>query len=170
MKIVLYMATTVNGFIARENDDTPWAQEIWDSYYKIAKKFNALILGRRTYEIMKDANEFDKIGTPFTIVITKQKKKNDANFVFVKSPKEAIDLLNGKGFDEALLGGGGTTNSSFMKDNLVDELILDIEPMILSSGIKLFEGNNFEAKLSLLRTDKISKNVVQLRYKVLSKV
>ena len=54
MKVVLYMAMSVNGCIAKENNETPWSDAVWESYYKIAKQFKAIILGRKTYEIMKD--------------------------------------------------------------------------------------------------------------------
>ena len=53
-----------------------------------------------------------------------------------------------------------------MKENLIDEIILDVEPLIFGKGIKLFSEGNFEAKLELLEVRKISDNVVQLRYKV----
>jgi dihydrofolate reductase len=158
---------SVNGFIAKENDEAPWSQEIWDSYYHIAKKFKSIVLGRKTYEIMKEANEFEKIGNPFITVITSKNYKSTENTVFVKSPTEAIALLKHKGFSEALLAGGSQLNTSFMKENLVDEIYLDIEPVVFGKGISLFSEGDFDKKLKLIESKKISDNVVQLHYKVL---
>jgi len=167
MKTTLYMAQTLNGYIAKKNGDTPWSEEVWKSYYQIAKKFKAIILGRKTYEVMKEVNEFEKIGNPFTIVLSKSNKSsNDKNINFVKSPKEAIKLLEKNGFKEALIGGGSKLNASFMKENLINEIILDIEPQIFGNGIKLFEEGKFEAKLKLKAVKNISENVVQLCYEV----
>ena len=136
------MTITINGYIATENDNAPWSDELWSSYYNLAKKFKAIILGRRTFEMMKEVNEFEKMGNPYTVVLTKKKQQNTNNTFFVTSPKEALELLKKKGFKEVLIGGGGKLNASFMKENLVDEMIIDIEPLIFGKGIKLFaEGD-----------------------------
>lgn len=167
MKIILYMAMSLNGYIAKEGDETPWSDEIWKSYYKIAKQFQTIILGRRTYDIMKENSEFEKIGNPFTIIVSSNKNmKNKGNFYFVKYPKEAIEILKNKGFTEALLGGGSKINSSFMKDNLVGEIILDVEPVVFGKGIKLFAEGDFEKKLKLIEMKKISNDLIQLNYEV----
>ena len=115
------MGQTVNGYIATKEGETPWSAEVWDSYYKIAKSFKSIVLGRKTYEIMKSVGEFEKIGNPFTVVLSKKLKSED-NAVFVKSPKDAVKLLREKGFENVLVGGGGKLNSSFMKENLIDEI------------------------------------------------
>ena len=167
MQVILYMATTVNGYIAKENDETPWSDAVWDSYYTIVKQFKAIILGRRTYEIMKDVNEFDKIGNPFTIVVTKEDLARNSNFAVAKSPKEALEILKEKGFAKALVAGGGILNSSFIKESLIDEIYLDVEPLIFGKGIKLFSDNDFDIKLELIGTKSLSKNAVQLHYKIL---
>ena len=161
------MATTVNGYIAKENNETPWSDAVWDSYYKIAKQFKAIILGRRTYEIMKEVNEFEKIGNPFTVVVSKKDFAHNSNFAIAKSPQEALKILKDKHFAKVLVGGGGTLNSSFMKENLIDEIILDVEPLVFGKGIKLFSENDFDARLELIETKSLSKNTIQLHYRVL---
>ena len=167
MQVILYMAATVNGYIAKENDETPWSDAVWDSYYKITKGFKAIILGRRTYEIMKEINEFEKIGNPFTVVVSKEDFAHDSNFAIARSPKEALKILEEKGFDKVLIAGGGMLNSSFMKEHLIDEIILDVEPLVFGKGIKLFSDNDFDATLELMETKNLSKNTIQLHYKVL---
>jgi len=166
MKIVLYMAMTVNGIIARENDETPWSDAEWKAYISEVKKIRTLIVGRRTYEIMKESDNFKKLGNPFVIVLTKMKVKNRENFAFVSSVDAAIELVKKKKISRVLLGGGSTTNTEFIKRNLVDEMIVDVEPIIFGSGIPLFKENYSELNLKLLNTKKISKNEVQLHYRV----
>ncbi len=159
------MAQTVNGYIAKENDETPWSKPIWGSYYKIANQFKAIILGRRTYEIMKQVNEFSKINNPFVVVLSNEAKQY-SEVPFVSSPQEAVKLLKSKNFKEVLVGGGSKLNASFMKAGLIDEIILDIEPLILGKGIKLFADEDFEVKLKLIKTNKLSDNIIQLHYKI----
>lgn len=164
MKVVLYMAITANGYIAKGNNETPWSNEEWESFSSIVKKIGNLVIGRKTFEIMNQGNEFQKIGNPFTVIVS-NKENNNSNFV--ESPEDAIELLKEKGFSEILVAGGGKLNSSFMQKGLVDEIYLDIEPFFFGKGIKLFADNEFEAKLELLETKQLSKNTIQLHYRIL---
>jgi dihydrofolate reductase len=170
MKTILYMSMTANGYIARENGDTPWSREVWDGYYEFVKKRGNIILGRKTYdELAKEANGFEKIGYPFTVVVSNSTQHaDDPNAVFVSSPKDALAAVRQKGFDEVVIGGGGTVNAGFLKDGLIDEISLDIDPLLFGKGIKLFADTDAEAKLELLQVDHLSKNTIQLRYKVIS--
>lgn len=65
-----------------------------------------------------------------------------------------------------MICGGGGANSSFIKENLVDEIYLDLEPIIIGRGIRLFADADFESQLELIEIKKISDNEVQLHYKV----
>lgn len=167
MQLILYMATTVNGYIADEDGETPWSQAVWESYYRLAKEFKAIIVGRKTYEVMQEVDEFKKIGSPFTLVVTNKSLRANPNITIVKSPQAALSILKEKNYTRVLIGGGGQLNASFMKEKLIDQLILDIEPLIFGQGIKLFEGEDFKAQLELQETKNLSKNTIQLRYKVL---
>ncbi|MCK5629653.1 MAG: dihydrofolate reductase [Nanoarchaeota archaeon] len=158
------MAITANGYIAKENDETPWSDEEWDSFSNIAKKIGNLVIGRKTFEIMNQDDEFQQIGNPFTVIVS-NKENNNSNFV--NSPEQAIKLLEEKGFSEILVAGGGMLNSSFMQKGLVDEIYLDVEPFLFGKGIKLFADNEFETKLELLETKQLSKNTIQLHYRIL---
>ena len=62
--------------------------------------------------------------------------------------KEALKLLSD--FEQVVVAGGGALNASFVEENLVDEIYLDIEPIILGKGITLFRDKDFERKLKLL--------------------
>ena len=166
MKLTLYMGVTLNGYIAKEEGDTPWCQALWDSYYAIAKRFRAIVLGRKTYETMRKAKEFERIGRPFVVVVSK-KERGDGDATFVTSPEQAVQALKKAGFSKALVGGGGKLNASFMRDGLIDEIILDIEPQIFGKGVKLFADGAFEARLRLLRTKPLSRDAIQVRYEVI---
>ena len=167
MQVILYMATTVNGYIAKENNETPWSDEEWQHFSKFVKEIKNIIIGRNTYEIMKERDEFSKIGNPFTVVVSKEDFAHNSNFAIAKSLKKALKILKEKKFAKALVAGGGMLNSSFMKEKFVDEIYLDVEPLVFGKGIKLFSDNDFDAKLELIETKSLSKNSIQLHYKIL---
>lgn len=74
-----------------------------------------------------------------------------------------------KGFTTAFLAGGGQLNTSFAKEGLIDEIYLDVEPLILGQGIKIFTDADFEFLLELLDFKKLNSNTIQLHYKVIKK-
>ena len=54
-----------------------------------------------------------------------------------------------------------------MKNRLVDEMIIDIEPFVLGNGIRIFSREDFESKLKLLDVKKLKSGILQLHYKVI---
>lgn len=167
MKVVMYMAITPNGLIAKSDDNTSWISEVeWNSYSSTVQKAGNVIMGRRTYEIITKQPEFKDFEKVKIVIVSRQGVKTlSPNHFVAKSPKEGIELL--KEFEQIILAGGGKLNGSFMKEGLVDEIYLDIEPTVLGNGIPLFRDADFEAKLQLLDTKKLSDNEIQLHYKVL---
>lgn len=57
-----------------------------------------------------------------------------------------------KGFKETLVAGDGHLNGSFMAESLIDEIFLDVEPVAIGKGIRLFENGRLGVKLRLLET------------------
>lgn len=166
MKVVLYMAMSLNGMIAKSNDNTSWvSKEEWDSYSLAVRTAKHMIVGRRTYNILTKQPEFAEFKDVKLIVVTKSNFKTlSNNHTIAHSPKEALKMF--KDAKEVIVAGGGILNHSFLRENLVDELYIDIEPIILGEGIPLFKGEDFERNLELIGQKNISKNEVQLHYKV----
>lgn len=166
MKIILYMAISANGLIAKSDDDTSWiSQEEWNSYSRAVREAGCLVVGRRTYHILTKQPEFAEFKDIKLVSVSKDDFETlSPNHLIAHTPKEALDLL--KDFEEVIVAGGGTLNASFMAENLVDEIYLDIEPITFGEGIPLFKGQKFEQKLKLIDQKKISENEIQVHYEV----
>lgn len=166
MKVILYMAMTANGLIAKTDDDTAWiSKEEWNSYSNTVQAAGNVILGHRTYQIITKQPEFAELKDVKIVVLSFQDFKTlSPNHSVVHSPKEALELL--KNFKTVIIAGGGMLNASFFAENLVDEIYLDIEPTLLGKGIPLCNGSDFERQLKLIDSKKISDNEIQLHYKV----
>jgi dihydrofolate reductase len=168
MKTVLYLGQTINGFIADEKDSTPWSKEEFAAFHSEIVKSKNIIVGRRTYEVMEKYGEFKRCGNPFTVIVTRSKKlKPKDKLVMVNSPSAAIRTLRSKGFKTAFMSGGSKVATSFMEQGLIDEVWIDIEPLIFGKGIPIFQNSKLNVKLRLFKTKKISKNTIQLCYRVL---
>jgi len=165
-KVILYMAISLNGYIAKENDDTSWiSSEEWNSYSQMVQKAGNLVIGHRTYNTLTKQQEFAELKNVKLVIVSKTNFNTiSANHFIAKTPQEALELL--KDFNEVIIAGGGILNSSFLKESLIDEIYIDIEPVVIGKGIKLFIDENFEISLNLLETKKITDNEIQLHYAV----
>lgn len=159
----------MNSIIARENGKTDFVSKTeWSNYKEIAKRTGNIIIGRRTYEVMLKCGEFAMLNNPRVVVATNTNESpGDKKITFTNRPlKEIIDMLKKEGFTDFLVSGGGELNSAFMKENLIDEIYIDVEPRVIGKGIRLFSEGDFEAKLELIEVKKLSEDEIQLHYRV----
>ncbi|RJQ17345.1 dihydrofolate reductase [Candidatus Woesearchaeota archaeon] len=168
MKLIVYMAMSVNGYIARTDNATDFVSKTeWKSFKKMIGKTGNMVVGRKTYGIMKAGKEFKGLQNIRVVVVSKTGNVMLANkkHATVTTPNDAIALLKKEKFKTALIAGGGKLNASFMKQNLVDEMYLDIESVALGKGVPLFSDEDFFMQLKLEGVKKLSANEVQLHYK-----
>lgn len=167
-RFILYMSMTVNGYIATKDGDTPWSDAIWNEYYDLVKRYKGIILGRKTYELMVEAGEFEKIGNPLAIVVSSKKASGISNTFFVSNLEEALKVARNNKLEEIIVGGGSVLNGSMLEAGLIDEIFIDIDPLVFGDGLPMFAPNDMQLKkLKLLNTTMLSKNTIRLNYKVL---
>ena len=155
------MAISADGFIAGANDETPWSDEEWTAFQEFVKSCDVCLLGRRTYEIMKNGGEFVD-GTQY-IVVTDDETADTGNYQKI-SIKSANDLPKA---EKIGVIGGGELNGSIVALAVIDEIILDVEPITLGQGKKLFGSYAINLNLKLLSSKQIGENTIQNHYEVL---
>lgn len=170
MKTILYMGISANGNIAKKNGDVGWNSEAgWKSFYDHGKKTGNFIMGANTYRLALKDGEFP-FSDALNIVMSHKKIKNTwgDQVVFTNQrPKAVLAMVKRRKYATALLIGGGILNASFAKEGLIDEVYLDIEPIIFNQGISLFAASNLEMKMKLLKTKMLAANTIQLHYRIL---
>lgn len=171
MKVTLWMAMSINGIIADTNGGEDFlSHNNWLEFVESVQKVGCLIWGRKTYELVKKWSKsyLDPLTNISKVILTHdQNIKLDKGFIIASSPKEALEILRKKGFNEIILTGGSTNNASFAKLNLIDELNLHVEPVVLGKGIPLFHPDVFELKLELLEMKKSRGKTLELHFKVI---
>ncbi len=162
------MATSLNGYVAGKDDDTDWVKDT-DILYKLVADKGVCIMGRRTYEDCMKYNVFP-YKNALNVVITHDQNlitSSSDQIIFTdKSPLEVAKLVEAKGFKEMIVMGGGKTNSQFLASNLIDEIIIDIHPIILETGVRLFEDIFPRTNLELIESKILSDGMVKTKYKV----
>jgi dihydrofolate reductase len=170
MKIILSMAVSANGIIATNDGGEDFlSDETWNHFVRRAKDIGCVVWGRKTHEAVMSYSQryIDDIKDVKKVVVSSSKiDLNDGCFL-ATSPQEAIKQLVSEGFEKILISGGSTLNAEFAKLNLIDEIILDINPVIVGSGIPLFLPTDFELKLKLKDTKLIEGGNVELIYEVI---
>lgn len=165
MHVTLYIAASMDGFIAREGDVVDFVSKAsWEGYRTAVTEAGSLIVGRRTYELMKEGGDLDGLEGIRVVVITHGDRPNDSGVTFVHSPKDAIASLEIAGCAKAILGGGGETNGSFLREKLIDEMTLDVMPVAVGAGIRLFGEKEVRSSFDLLETKLLAPNEMQMHY------
>ncbi len=154
---------------SKEGNEDFLSNTNWESFGELAKRHGCFIIGRKTYEAVQKWSDFNfnDIDAKLKIVVSNDKSLNLAPpFLLAHSPKDAIEKAVAMNFESAILTGGSMINSAFITENLVDEVILNIEPAIIGSGIPLFAESTFEKRLSFIESVRIANDILQVKYRV----
>src|SRR3989338_6467035 len=111
MKVILYMAISLNGMIAKSDDDTSWiSKEEWESYSLAVRTTRNLIVGHRTYGILTKQPEFSELKDVKLVVVAQEDFQTlSPNHSVAHSPKEALKLLSD--FEKVIIAGGSRLNA-----------------------------------------------------------
>lgn len=168
MKVTLYNAISIDGFIADKSGDSSWVSPIDEANFNAAiEEAGNIILGRKTFEQFE--NELFPIEGIKNFVFTRDvnfSREDQDVFVINQEPEIFVEEASSQGIENLLLIGGGNLNASFLNQGLIDEMILVVHPIIIGSGIKLFEGKEFNVmNFELLSSKSLGEELVQLKYK-----
>ena len=166
MKVILLMALTVDGKIARHPDQfIDWSGKADKKLFvQMTKKAGVLIICSRNY---------DNIGRHLpgrkNIVLTRNKDRQSDNkdLIFTdQKPADLVDELKVSGYRQVILTGGSTINTLFARANLIDEIVVTISPKIFGAVIVMF-SKDLDLSLVLKSMGKVGDGLVMLKYQVI---
>jgi dihydrofolate reductase len=166
-KVILFIASSLDGYIAREDGGIDWLFSDADyGYSKFYRSIDTIIVGRKTYDQSLEFDEYPYKGKK-AFVFTREKRAGDGHVDFVSSDITGFvrKLKRRKGRDIWLVGGADIV-SILMNAGLVDRIILSIHPAVLGRGIPLFKGLTREVKMKLTKTISYPSGLVQLHYEL----
>ena len=172
-KVKLYIAASIDGFIARKDGALDWLyalpnpNSIDHGYESFLTTIDTVILGRNTYEeilgfdvewpypacsaYVLTSNATLSVGTPNTQVITSLDHKE-------------LDNIKKKSEKNIWVIGGGLLITHLLNMKAIDEMIISIIPTVLGDGIPLFPNHPKETIFSLLKAESFETGVVNLHY------
>ncbi|MEZ0609951.1 dihydrofolate reductase family protein [Fibrella sp. WM1] len=174
LKLSVYIATSLDGFIARPNGDIDWLTDPAFTipnedfgYQTFIDSIDALVMGRGTYEKVVTFPEWPYPKRVFVLSRTLTNVSDafrDKVELLSLSPRELVTYLTGRGYRHIYLDGGQTIQQ-FLGDGLVDELTITRIPVLLGEGIPLFGGTGSDIPLQHLRTTTYPNGFVQSVYR-----
>ena len=172
-KTTLYIATTLDGKIARKDGSLDWLfalanpNQIDHGYADFLKSIGTTIMGKNTYnEILGFGVEWPYMGMDSYIATTDKEFQASTPETYIVSNNIAdlINKLKLQSHKDIWLIGGGKLITHFLNNDLLDRMILTLIPTIIGDGISLFPDNPKETRWILSNVEKFETGVVNLTY------
>lgn len=169
-KLVLYIAMSLDGYIAGENDDLDFLSSVETEgedygYADFNRTVDTIIMGRRTYDkVLSFGIEFPHKNKK-CYVLSKSKMGSDENVEYWNS--SVSDLLQHIRKSEGkniYCDGGSKVVFELMKNDLIDRYIISIIPTFVGNGITLFKSGRDRLDLKHVKTKSYPSGLVQLWY------
>lgn len=166
VRFLVFLATSVDGFIARPDDGLDWLtrfEQEEHGYPDFLASVDALVIGRRTYDVVLGFPAWPYAGKRVIVCTHRPASPAHGEELWSGSPGALAERLDHQGVRRVYLDGGALI-SSFLREGLVDELTLNLIPVLLGAGVPLFAGGLPEVPLRLLGAKTFPSGLVQLRY------
>jgi dihydrofolate reductase len=177
MKCSVFIATSVDGFIARSDGDIDWLMrpEFDDAgtfgltYAAFISTVDAIVMGRNTFEKALTFDQWYYEGVEVVVLTSRPmdipEELTGKVRVLSGSPAEIVSILTSEGKNHLYID-GGVTIQRFLDAGLIDEITITEIPILLGTGIPLFGSGSKDHILKLIEVNKSAKGVVQKRYRI----
>ncbi|MBE0669899.1 MAG: dihydrofolate reductase [Anaerolineales bacterium] len=171
-KVSVYIAVSVDGFIARKNGDIDWlptgSEDGEDfGYADFMSSIDHIVMGRNTFEKVLTFG-----GWPYdrkVIMLTSRDLTLSPNLTekvetLRLSPRELLQEMERRGAKGIYLD-GGVTIQRFLREGLVDEMTITTIPILIGEGLPLFGALEKDIKLELIEARSFPNGFVQKKYR-----
>lgn len=146
-KNIVFIATSLDGYIATEDGGLDWLQTIPNpaqddmGYIQLMTEVDAVVMGRKTYETVCGFGGDWPYSKPVFVLShslkTIPEKLAKKVHLLAGSPVEVLENIHAKGYGKLYID-GGTTIQNFLRADLIDEMRLTTIPILLGGGFSLF--------------------------------
>lgn len=171
-KVVLFIAMSLDGYIAKTNDDISFLDKVQKvgedyGYGEFISTIDAVIVGRKTYDKVLSMGYGFPHNDKDAYIITRTPREQIGTVKFYTGNlTELVTRLKNQEGKNIFCDGGAEIAHELMKENLVEEFYISIIPIFLGEGIRLFKDGRPEQNLKLVSTLLFDTGLVQLHYQV----
>ena len=172
MKASVFIATSLDGFIARTDGALDWLPEGGGEphgYAEFMATVDALVIGRKTFETVLAFAEWP-YGTKPVVVLSSNPARLEAPpgavcSMMTATPAEVVERLAARGMGHLYID-GGLTIQRFLAAGLIQRVIITRVPVILGKGIPLFGPVAHDIRFAHVATRAYPSGLVQSEYVV----
>jgi dihydrofolate reductase len=172
MRASVFIATSLDGFIAREDGALDWLPTDGGEphgYDEFIATVDAIVIGRNTFETVLSFEAWPYGTKPVIVLSTNPKALRAPDGavcdMMTGTPAEVVERLSARGF-EHLYVDGGLTIQGFLEAGLIQRLIITRIPVLLGRGIPLFGPLSHDVRLEHVSTRSYPSDMVQSEYLV----
>jgi dihydrofolate reductase len=172
-KIILYIAQSADGKIARPDGSVDWLENIPNpektdyGYASFYESVDTTIMGNSTYRKILNFDVPFPYPDKKNYVLTRNKVADAQPYVtFTSGEKTYFSSLKSKPGKDIWLVGGAQANTWFLQHGLIDEMFIFIMPVLIGKGIPLFDNFNHLVHLKPVSTKSYKNGVVFLKYRL----
>ncbi len=169
----LFIAASLDGYIAKPDDDLSFLKLVEKEgedygYAAFTSTIDTIILGRRTYDWVLEkigASYYDN-GERNVYVITGTERPDVGKTKFYTGDlTELVRQLKTESGKNIYCDGGAEIINELLKNDLIDEFVISVIPVLVGNGTRLFKDNRPEQQLELVNTKTFDTGLTQLHYK-----
>lgn len=174
-KVILYIALSLDGYIAKPNNDLSFLSIVQQEgedygYADFVDSTDTVILGRKTYDwVMTQATEFPHADKNAYIITRTPRPNIGKTFFYTGDLTDLVRILKGRPGKNIFCDGGAEIVNELLKEDLIDEFIISVIPILVGNGTRLFKDGRPEQKLELISSKQFDKGLTQLHYKRVDK-
>lgn len=171
------VAVSLDGYIADKNGSVDWlsivptTDETQKDFTNFMNTVDCLVIGRNTFEVVKSFGEwiYDKKVFVVSNSMTSIPNGYEDKIELINGlPSEIVKSIHNKGYNNLYIDGGKTIQN-FLEEDLIDEMIISVVPIILGGGKSLFGEMENSKEFQLIDTKVLSDKLVQSHYKKTSR-
>ncbi len=169
----VYIAVSLDGYIADKNDSVDWlsmvpiTDEITTDFPDFMETIDCLVMGKNTFKMVVDSGEWPYDKEVFVVsdsMTSIPSGYEDKASLINGSPSAIVRSLHDKGHNDLYIDGGKTIQN-FLEEDLIDEMIISVVPILLGGGKPLFGELEDAKEFQLIKTKVLSNMLVQSHYK-----
>lgn len=167
----VFIATSLDGFIARADDALDWLPAGGGEphgYNEFMATVDALVLGRRTYDTVLTFDAWPYGDKPVFVLSSRPLAPAPSGAVVERlsgSPTDIVSTLGARGINHVYVD-GGITIQRFLRDGLIQRLIITRVPVLIGTGVPLFGATDRDIVLTHVATQHYASGLVQSEYTV----
>ncbi|MBX3201706.1 MAG: dihydrofolate reductase family protein [Labilithrix sp.] len=169
-RVTYLVATSIDGCIARPDDTFDIFVNDGDhvaDYFAALKCFDSVVMGRRTYDVGAKAGVTNPYPWLETFVVSSRLESADPNVKVVADPAPLVRSLREREGRGVYLCGGGRLAARLLEDDLIDEIVLKLNPVIAGVGIPVVADMERSTALTLVdHKVHCETGVIVIRYRV----